>query len=503
MDEENTLASGAHVASVNAVTRVVERMRVPFTTGDAVACGCAPTPEEQRAFGRTVTRRTALGAGMLGVAVAGFALASPAFAATTYPSWDDVQRAKANEAAKGNEIARIEKLISDLAADVAYKQAEAERLGNEYAVAQEEYEDAALRAEELQSQADAEAARADAAAQKLGQLAAQQYRAGSDDTSLELFFSGSAATADDLLARLGTMDKLVAANRSIYAEAVGARDNAQSLRDQAVVARDARDKLKREAEVKMLRAQDAAAAAQAALDAQSEHRETLEAQLLALRDTTATTIAQYQAGVEAARKAREERLARERAEAARKAKEDEERRKREEEERAANAGGGSGGGGGGGSGSGAGSGGGSAGDVQGSGWARPGSGYVSSWFGTRGAICANGHCTSGGHRGIDFAGRCGSPIYAASSGRVVFAGYSGSWGNFIRIDHGGGIVTGYAHIVGGGYAVGNGDYVSAGQVIAYVGTTGASTGCHLHFEVYRNGLRIDPAPYLRARGVSV
>ena len=500
MDEENTLASGAQVASVKAVTRVVERMRVPFTTGDAVACGCAPTPEEQRAFGRTVTRRTALGAGVVGIAVAGFALASPAFAAT-YPSWDDVQRARANEAAKGREITRIEKLISDLAADVAYKQAEAERLGNEYAIAQEEYEDAALRAEELQSQADAEAARADAAAEKLGQLAAQQYRAGSDDTSLELFFSGSAATADDLLARLGTMDKLVAANRSIYAEAVGARDNARSLRDQAVVARDERDRLKREAEVKMIRAQEAAAAAQAALDAQSEHRETLEAQLLALRDTTAKTIAQYQAGVEAARKAREERLRREREEAARKAAEDEARRKKEEEERAANAGGG---GGGGGSGSGAGSGsGGSAGDVQGSGWARPGSGYVSSWYGTRGAICANGHCTSGGHRGIDFAGRCGSPIYAAASGRVVFAGYSGSWGNFVRIDHGGGIVTGYAHIVGGGYAVSYGDHVSAGQVIAYVGSTGASTGCHLHFEVYRDGVRIDPAPYLRARGVSV
>ena len=61
----------------------------------------------------------------------------------------------------------------------------------------------------------------------------------------------------------------------------------------------------------------------------------------------------------------------------------------------------------------------------------------------------------------------------------------------------------YAHIADGGYNVGVGQSVGAGQVIAYVGNTGASSGCHLHFEVWIGADRIDPAPFLRARGISV
>ncbi|CAI9390139.1 M23 family metallopeptidase [Microbacterium sp. T2.11-28] len=458
-------------------------------SGSPEDCGCAPTPRELAAFdrGRSVTRRGAIGLGVVGIAAAGLLASAPAFAAT-YPSWDDVEKAKANQSAKARQVTRIEGLIASLANDVAVKQAEAERLGAEYIAAQEAFEEAADRAASLQEQADAEAARAAAAADKLGRLAAQQYRMGGDDTSLELFFSGSAASADDLLARLGTMDKLLDANRSVYADAVSARDNAQNLSNQAEVARTERDRLQQEAEAKMIRAQEAATAAQAALDAQSEHLEVLEAQLAALKDTTAATVADYRAGVVARRKAREARLRREREEAARRAREEEERRKREE---AANGGGGGGSSGGGG------------GEVQPSGWVRPAYGYISAWFGSRGTICSNGYCTSSGHRGIDFAGGCSSPIFAAASGRVIFAGFSGAWGNYIKVDHGGGIVTGYAHIKPGGYNVGWGDTVRAGQTIAYVGNTGASTGCHLHFEVYSGGVRINPAPFLRARGISV
>lgn len=461
-----------------------------------VDCGCAPTADEMRSFRKPLSRRGAIGLGVVGIAGAGFLLASPAFAAT-YPSWDDVQRAKNSEASKAKEVTRIEGLIQQLENDVAQKQAVAQQLGLEYQLAQEEFEDAALRAQSLQEQAEAEAARAEETAAKLGKLAAQQYRTGGDDTSLELFFSGSAANADELLARLGTMDQLLAANRSVYAEAVGARDNAQNLYDQAAVARDERDRLQREAESKMMAAQAAADAAQAALEAQAAHRETLEAQLAALRDNTAKTIADYQAGVEARRKAREEAARKAREEAARKAREEEERRRKAAEEAAKNnngGGGGDGGGGGGGS---------PAGEVQNSGWVRPASGWISSWFGTRGGLCANGYCTGNGHRGIDFAANCWAPIYAAAAGRVVFAGFSGSWGNYIKVDHGGGIITGYAHISPGGYAVGHGQRVSAGQVIGHVGNTGASTGCHLHFEVYSGGVRINPAPFLRARGISI
>ncbi|MCR2794314.1 M23 family metallopeptidase [Microbacterium sp. zg.Y625] len=466
---------------------------------DPEECGCAPTPAEQRAFAGGVTRRGALTVGAFGLVAAG-ALAAPfapvAFAIAGYPSWDDVQRAKANEASKNAEVARIEQLINDLTADVAYKQGEAERLGLEYQAAQEAYEAAVERADSLQAQADAEEARALEAAQKAGRVASQLYRNGGDDTSLELFFSGSAATADDLLARLGTMDKLLAANQAVYTDAVMARNNAQSLSDQASVARDARDELKRAAEAKMVEAQAAAEAAQAALAAQTEHLGTLQAQLAALKDTTAQTVAGYQAGVEEERRQREERERRAREEAERRAREEAERIAKENAARPPASGGGGGGGGGGNSGGGGGGGG-------GQGWVRPHGGWISSWFGNRGTICSNGYCSGSGHRGIDFANGCGAYIYAAAAGTVVFAAYSGSWGNYIKIDHGGGIVTGYAHIRPGGYAVGYGQWVSAGQVIAYAGNTGASDGCHLHFEVYSGGVRIDPAPFLANRGVGV
>ncbi|PZU45683.1 MAG: peptidase M23 [Microbacterium sp.] len=441
-------------------------------------CGCAPSPRELQRLRNPLSRRTALGIGglgILGIGALASGLASAAFAAD-YPSWDDVQRAKNNEAAKAQEVTRIEGLINSLQADVAAKQAIAEQLAGEYAAAQEAYETAAAQADDLQAQADAERVRADETAQKLGRLAAQQYRSGGDDAALELFFSGSAATADDLLAKLGTMDRLVAANQGVYADAVSARDNAQNLLDQASVAREERDRLQKEAEQKMLAAQDAAAAAQVALDAQTENLGTLQAQLAALKDTTAKTIADYQAGVEERRRQEE----------ARRKAEEEARRKAAEEAAAA-----------------AGSGGGGSGGQAGSGgWVRPASGYISSWYGNRGTICGNGYCTTG-HRGIDFATSCWSPIYAAASGRVILAQKLSSWGNYVKIQHGDGTVTAYAHIADGGYNVGVGQSVGAGQVIAYVGNTGASSGCHLHFEVWIGADRIDPAPFLRARGISV
>ena len=71
------------------------------------------------------------------------------------------------------------------------------------------------------------------------------------------------------------------------------------------------------------------------------------------------------------------------------------------------------------------------------------------------------------------------------------------------INHGNGLTTGYAHILNGGIRVGYGQEVSAGQTIAVVGSTGASNGCHLHFEVRTNGNAIDAVPFMRARGASL
>lgn len=92
---------------------------------------------------------------------------------------------------------------------------------------------------------------------------------------------------------------------------------------------------------------------------------------------------------------------------------------------------------------------------------------------------------------IDITNDCGTPIWAADSGRVVEAkyGYNGGYGNTILIDHGNGYQTRYAHmsrlaIIGG--------YVRRGQVIGYMGSTGRSTGCHLHFEIISGGARLNP-----------
>jgi len=97
------------------------------------------------------------------------------------------------------------------------------------------------------------------------------------------------------------------------------------------------------------------------------------------------------------------------------------------------------------------------------------------------------------HAGIDIGVGYGTPIHAAASGTVIFAGWMGGYGNFVIIDHGGGLSTAYGHQ--SSIAVGGGS-VSQGQVIGYVGCTGHCFGPHLHFEVRINGSPVDPLGYL-------
>jgi murein DD-endopeptidase MepM/ murein hydrolase activator NlpD len=94
------------------------------------------------------------------------------------------------------------------------------------------------------------------------------------------------------------------------------------------------------------------------------------------------------------------------------------------------------------------------------------------------------------HRGLDFRAGHGSPIYAVSDGRVGIAGRAGGHGNHVRLLHAGNMASGYSHM--SRIAVRLGQTVRQGQVIGYVGSTGLSTGPHLHFEVYRNGAPINP-----------
>ena len=117
------------------------------------------------------------------------------------------------------------------------------------------------------------------------------------------------------------------------------------------------------------------------------------------------------------------------------------------------------------------------------GW--PVSGPVTSGFGVRWGRM---------HEGIDIAVGEGTPVRAAAAGTVIYAGWMGGYGNLVVVDHGGGVSTAYGHNTS--VTVGIGQRVEQGQLIAYSGSTGHSTGPHVHFEVRINGTAVDPMGYL-------
>jgi murein DD-endopeptidase MepM/ murein hydrolase activator NlpD len=100
------------------------------------------------------------------------------------------------------------------------------------------------------------------------------------------------------------------------------------------------------------------------------------------------------------------------------------------------------------------------------------------------------------HAGLDFRGPVGAPIYAAAKGKVTFAGVHSGYGNCIEISHGNGLMTRYAHM--SAFRARVGQDVAAGDVIGAIGSTGRSTGPHLHFEVRINDRAVNPRPFLEA-----
>jgi murein DD-endopeptidase MepM/ murein hydrolase activator NlpD len=105
------------------------------------------------------------------------------------------------------------------------------------------------------------------------------------------------------------------------------------------------------------------------------------------------------------------------------------------------------------------------------------------------------------HSGIDIPGPLRSPVLAAAGGVVHFAGRAGGYGNMIEVDHGGGLVTRYAHL--SRFMVRSGARVERGQEIAMMGSTGRSTGSHLHFEVRLNGQATGPLSWLTGEPLAV
>ncbi|MGA1837723.1 M23 family metallopeptidase [Herbiconiux sp. 11R-BC] len=388
--------------------------------------------------------------------VVSIGVASAPAAAEDYPTWDDVKNAQADEAAKNDEVARIKGLIDSMNSTLAAAQQLALQRGDEFNAAQEKYDTANFVQAELDAQASAAAATAEASNRQAGQLAAQLARAGGGggNLSMNLFVGGEKLSAD-LLYQLSAMSKLAEKTSRIYALAEQHRNTATALTAQATVARDALKGLADEAQRLRDEAVSAQDAAAAALAEQQDHEVELTAQLQVLQQNRAATEADYQKGFEA------------RAAAARAAA--------------------------------------AAGLpslplVAASGWTSPFPGaYSSDEYGMRVNPVDGGYRL---HSGIDLVyngGTCGAYVYAAAEGIVNFAGWNGGYGNFIQIDHGGGIATAYGHNTQ--LLVGNGDYVQVGQPISLAGTTGNSTGCHLHFEVRQNGTAINPRPFMAAQGI--
>lgn len=395
-------------------------------------------------------------AALLGASPAGAAVAS------VYPSWADVQAAKASVGETAAAVDQVVSLIGQLEANVVVTRAEAELSTDQLILAQQKLDEASRRTRLLAAQAEAATVEAQAAQRQAGQVAAQLHRTGTGDVGLDLFLgTGQPAATDALLGRLGHAERMIERTSQLHDQATTAQNTARSLSDQTALARTERENLRLAAEDALTVAQAAQAAAETALSESELKKIELDQQLLFLQDTEARTAAAYQEG---------ERIR----------KEEEERRRQE-----AAAGGGGGG----------------SGEVEATGWAKPAAGRVTDWYGERPVICGGDGCSSGYHYAIDLGTGCSAPIYAASAGVISYAGWSGTYGNFIKMDHGGGISTGYAHIRPDGIFVGAGQHVSAGQNIASSGTTGASTGCHLHFEVYRGNTRINPVPFMADRGI--
>ena len=280
-------------------------------------------------------------------------------------------------------------------------------------------------------------------------------------------FDSSSVT--ELLSRIGDVNDIMHYDKTLEEEYMAAREDVESLKTSYEEARHEQELLQKELDTK-----------QAELDAQVEAAYTMIADIETLSDDAQ---AEYDAIAEEEAKAEETLQEAIRKRAA-------EQAKYNQNNNSNNGGGGNSGGSGGNSGGGGSSGGGSATSLSNLQWPVPSCTLITSRFGYRVAPTTG---ASTYHGGLDIGAGMGASIVAAGAGDVIYAGANGGYGNCVMIDHGNGVVTVYAHMSSIG--VSYGQYVTAGQYVGAVGSTGVSTGPHCHFEIRINGAQTDPAAY--------
>ncbi len=291
----------------------------------------------------------------------------------------------------------------------------------------------------------------------------------------------------DLIDRLNMMEEIHRADRKRMNElseaAVAVADARSALEVEKAALEDSRNELSESQTILDAKRAEADEILNE-LNADKRALDALEAEWEAEEAKIAAEIAAAEVEYTKALKAEEE--ARRKAEEERKRKEEEEKKKQEE----ANKKPGNGGSNNGGSGNNDSSGGSSF--VSGEGWARP-----CSWKKLTSPFGYRTHPVTGQykfHNGVDLANDQGTPIYAARSGKVTVATYGGTYGNYVTINHGDGFSSLYAHMTR--YVVHKGDTVKKGQLIGYMGSTGRSTGPHLHFSIFYNGSSVNPMNYI-------
>ena len=280
-------------------------------------------------------------------------------------------------------------------------------------------------------------------------------------------FDSSSVT--ELLSRIGDVNDIMHYDKTLEEEYMAAREDVESIKKSYEEARHEQELLQKELDTK-----------QSELDAQVEAAYTMIADIETLSDDAQ---AEYDAIAEEEAKAEETLQEAIRKRAA-------EQAKYNQNNNSNNGGGGNSGGSGGNSGGGGSSGGGSATSLSNLQWPVPSCTLITSRFGYRVAPTTG---ASTYHGGLDIGAGMGASIVAAGAGDVIYAGANGGYGNCVMIDHGNGVVTVYAHMSSIG--VSYGQYVTAGQYVGAVGSTGVSTGPHCHFEIRINGAQTDPAAY--------